>query len=184
MTQPKPKAKRPPKPTHKAQKRSIIQREQDLSTIAKMYLTGSTQAEIGLHLGVTQQQISQDVKEIQKRWLDSSLRDFDELRAEQLAKIDRLETNYWAAWERSCRDRKRQRAGTKTDSHDRTEHAEFTTEGRDGNPAFLAGVDKCIERRCKLLGLDAPIKQDVTFHETLYDMLIASGMDDAPAESP
>ncbi len=178
-----PKAKRPPKPTHKAQKRSIIQREQDLSTIAKMYLTGSTQAEIGLHLGVTQQQISQDVKEIQKRWLDSSLRDFDELRAEQLAKIDRLETNYWAAWERSCRDRKRQRRGEKTGDTN-VEHTEFTSEGRDGNPAFLAGVDKCIERRCKLLGLDAPVKQDVTVHQTMYDMLIASGLDDGnpPAE--
>jgi hypothetical protein len=32
-------------------------------------------------------------------------------------------------------------------------------EQRDGNPAFLAGVMSCIERRCKLLGLDAPVKQ-------------------------
>ena len=27
-----------------------------------------------------------------------------------------------------------------------------------GNPAYLAGVMSCIERRCKILGLDAPTK--------------------------
>jgi hypothetical protein len=35
-------------------------------------------------------------------------------------------------------------------------------EQRDGNPAFLAGVMSCIERRCKLLGLDAPVKSELT----------------------
>jgi hypothetical protein len=35
-------------------------------------------------------------------------------------------------------------------------------EQRDGNPAFLAGVMSCIERRCKLLGLDAPAKAELT----------------------
>jgi hypothetical protein len=29
-------------------------------------------------------------------------------------------------------------------------------EGQAGNPAFLAGVLTCIERRCSILGLDAP----------------------------
>lgn len=32
----------------------------------------------------------------------------------------------------------------------------LTTERRDGNPAFLAGVLACIDRRCRLLGLDEP----------------------------
>jgi len=154
------KPKRPKKPTYRAKTRSIIERERDFTVIAKMYLTGSTQAEIALHCGVTQQQISKDVKEIQARWLASSVRDFDEMRAEQLAKIDRLEMTYWNAWEESKRDHKRQRAGIKKGGKAQEEMAETTTEGRDGNPVFLAGVDKCIERRCKLLGLDAPIRAE------------------------
>ncbi|MHC4984512.1 MAG: hypothetical protein ACYTF6_15275, partial [Planctomycetota bacterium] len=30
--------------------------------------------------------------------------------------------------------------------------------GQAGDPRFLAGVQWCIERRCKILGLDAPTK--------------------------
>ena len=33
-------------------------------------------------------------------------------------------------------------------------------EQRDGNPAFLQGVLNCIDRRCKLLGIDAPTRTD------------------------
>ena len=33
---------------------------------------------------------------------------------------------------------------------------------KKGEPRFLQGVHGCIERRCKILGLDAPRKQEVT----------------------
>ncbi len=35
------------------------------------------------------------------------------------------------------------------------------SEQRNGNPAYLSGVQWCIDRRCKLLGLDAPIKAQI-----------------------
>ena len=31
-------------------------------------------------------------------------------------------------------------------------------EGQSGNPSFLAGVQWCINKRCEILGLDAPKK--------------------------
>jgi len=36
------------------------------------------------------------------------------------------------------------------------------TETRAGDPRFLAEINKLIERECKLLGLDAPTKQEYT----------------------
>lgn len=137
--------------------RNRIQRESDLQRIAEMYLSGRTQSDIGNTLGLTQQTISNDLKALQKRWVESSLRDFDDLRAEQLAKIDKIEAHYWAAWDRSRTERKRNKVGRKTGDTN-TDSVETATEGRDGNPAFLMGVERCIDRRCKLLGLDAPTK--------------------------
>ena len=33
---------------------------------------------------------------------------------------------------------------------------------RDGDPRFLEGIFKCIDKRCKMLGLDAPAKQEIS----------------------
>ncbi len=101
---------------------------------------------------------------MQKRWQESSLANTDANRAkldakkaEELAKIDALERTYWKAWRRSCKDREVQTAEKVTGDTARSKAA-TRREGQSGNPAFLAGVERCIDRRCKLLGLDAPRK--------------------------
>jgi hypothetical protein len=35
-------------------------------------------------------------------------------------------------------------------------------EAREGNPAFLAGVQWCINKRCEIFGFDAPKKNEPT----------------------
>lgn len=35
------------------------------------------------------------------------------------------------------------------------------TEQCNGNPAYLFSIQWCLDRRCKLLGLDAPIKAQI-----------------------
>ena len=120
--------------------------------IAARYLRGEYQVEIAAALGISQQQVSYDLKAIRAAWLASAVRDFDALKAQELAKIDAVEREYWLAWERSKKDKE-------------TEYSEDSSkgfksgkrrEGQAGNPAFLAGVLTCIERRCAILGLDAP----------------------------
>ena len=120
--------------------------------VARLYLQGNTQSEIAQQFGVSQMQISKDLAVIRSAWLQSAVRDFDAARAGELAKIDEVEREYWAAWKRSQEDKeiifeehgvKGKRSGSRT-------------EGQSGNPAFLAGVLTCIERRCAILGLDAP----------------------------
>ena len=75
-----------------------------------------------------------------------------------------MERTYWAAWERSCavaevRTAKVTRPpdaigadGTVTPGTTRTETSKREVV-QCGNPAFLRGVERCIEKRCKLLGL-------------------------------
>ena len=124
----------------------------DRQTIAERYLRGDYQEAIARDLGISQQQVSYDLKAIRAAWLASAVRDFDAAKAQELAKIDAVEREYWLGWERSQKPKE-------------IEYSEDTSkglksgkrrEGQAGNPAFLAGILTCIERRCAILGLDAP----------------------------
>ena len=42
-----------------------------------------------------------DLKRVREAWRESSVRDFDELRSIELLKIERVEREAWAGWERS-----------------------------------------------------------------------------------
>lgn len=139
-------------------RRTRKERERDLAKISEHYLRGYTQAQIGEILGFTQQQISLDLKEMQKRWKESALRNFDEAKAQELAKIDNLELEYWEAWHNSRGQKKvssTERADTASGQRNK---AQIRTEDMQSDPRFLEGVRWCVDRRCKLLGLDAPSK--------------------------
>lgn len=152
-------------PDQTGPKRTHHQILRDRQLVADWYCQGITQAEIAERINedrdyeLSQQTISNDLRAVQKAWLESSLRDFDEMRAEQLGKIDRLEREYWRGWERSCEDAETVRNEGPASG---VEKIVKTKKGQAGNPAFLAGVERCVERRCKLLGLDAPVKQELT----------------------
>ena len=135
--------------------------KRDRELVAKLYVQGKSQDAIAAIISeqykfsITRQQISIDLKEIRKQWLESSVRDFDALKSEQLAKIDYMESEAWDAWEKSKTNSKsvtRKQGGKLS--------GEVTTkvESLTGNPAYLNIVDRCIERRCRLLGLDAELR--------------------------
>jgi hypothetical protein len=48
------------------------------------------------------------------------------------------------------------------------------SEGQAGDPRFLQGVACCIDRRCKLLGLDKPDKVTIDWRQNLPDGFDAS----------
>jgi len=102
-------------------------------------------------LGVGQTTVSRDIKALQDQWLESSLVDFTAAKATELAKIDNLERIYYDAWERSCEDAE---TTTKKAVEDGKKEATKTTKGQVGDPRFLNGVQWCIDKRCKIFGLD------------------------------
>lgn len=148
-------------------KRSKVQIVDDRREIAAQYLRGKTQAEIARYIStdpergytLTVQQISYDLRKIQAEWQASALRDFDEKRAEELAKVDELERTYWQAWLDSCTESE---TITQEGTGDGVQRIRKTRTQQNGDPRFLNGVQWCIERRCKLLGFDAPQKQELT----------------------
>jgi hypothetical protein len=156
-------------------KRTKKQREYDLKEISGLYLQGWIQAEIAAHLAknrtyqISQQQISADIKAIQKRWLESSIRSFDEARAQELAKIDNLENVYWQQFEASQDPIVKRKTSKRVNRDDDDPHWKTTEATQEislgtGDPRFLQGVQWCIDKRCKLLGLDAPAKPDINYN--------------------
>jgi predicted transcriptional regulator len=143
-----------------AAKRTPVERNRDLKLTAEMYIRGKTQYEIASELGISQSQVNYDLKAIQAQWRESTTMNLDEAKAKELARLDELEREFWAAWEASKGERTQARQ--EKNNSGATVKASMMKEQRDGNPAFLNGVLSCIDRRCKLLGLDAPTKSELT----------------------
>lgn len=134
----------------------------DRRRIADLYLQGWIQADIADELHLSQPTVSRDLAALHKQWIASALVDFDAAKGSELAKIDRLEREYWRAWERSCEDAETvTQKGVEAAGQQRKE-ATKVVKGQSGDPRFLAGVQWCIDRRCKILGVDAPTRQEIT----------------------
>jgi hypothetical protein len=125
---------------------------------AELYVRGWTQQRIADHLNVTQQAVCRALKLIRREWRAARLRNYDQLVDEQLPRIDAIEAAAWDGWERS-------RAA-----------------GGAGNVRFLAVALNCVERRCKLIGADAPTKVNLGDLDRLIDEQLArlAGPTDGP----
>src|SRR4051794_20268826 len=82
----------------RARKTEIAQRRKN---VAELYIQGWNQTAIAEKLGMGQSTVCYDLQKLQKEWRESRVRDFDAARELEIQKIDRLEREAWAAWERS-----------------------------------------------------------------------------------
>jgi len=103
--------------------------------------------------------IHDDVVKLTARWQASALRDISQAKADELAKLDELEREAWAAWRRGI-GRKQSRT-TKTGGKE-GDTVSVKTEVLNGDPRYLAVIDNCIARRCEILGLKAPTKLEAS----------------------
>ncbi len=100
--------------------------------------------------------IANDVEALRAKWHDQAWRTYDAHVDEMLARIETVETEAWAAWERS----KSQQGTTATkivregnaDAPSR-EEASDRRQDRDGDPRFLTIILECQDRRARILGL-------------------------------
>lgn len=131
-------------------KRNRVQIKKDRLEIAQLYIRGRYQSEIAEMMGLSQQQISHDLKMIQREWQRSTTIALDEHKNRELARIDHLEQTAWAEWEASRRETK-----TKTVKAKNANSTEKTlrTQEQCGDPRYLQTIQWCIEQRCKILGI-------------------------------
>jgi hypothetical protein len=135
-------------------RRTTEQREVDLVKLAHGYLRGVLQKDMAVEFGVSGVQIHDDIKELHKRWRESQIINFNEAKVIELAKIDAIEQEAWAAWRRTIGKMKKYKhaEGEKGKSKERVMWHEA------GDPRFLTVMQTCVDKRCAILGLDAPKK--------------------------
>jgi hypothetical protein len=133
--------------THHNDDLAILQRRKQ---VVELYLQGWSQPAIAHHLEVSQPTICSDLKAIRQDWRDSAIRDFDELRATELQKLDLIEKEAWGAWQRS--QKPAQSAVVTGEGHD--QKARKSMKHQYGDPRFLQLISHCIGQRRAILGLD------------------------------
>ena len=95
-------------------------------------------------------------------------------------KVDRLEREYWAAWEASKEERQTTTTEQTADAEAERLKADIRKKERTGDPRYLAGVERCIAKRCGILGLNAPHKVAPTTPdgERPYQLVVKGMTDD------
>jgi hypothetical protein len=129
------------------------------SQVAELFLRGvKRQGELARQVGVDRSTVSRDLKVLNARWKESGVRDLDAAKGQELDRLDQLEREYWDAWQKSKGPHEVTTTEQTTGGDGERARAAIRTEEQHGDPRYLAGVQWCIEQRCKLLGLNAPQK--------------------------
>lgn len=154
--------------------RTPQQRIADQNTLAALYVKRIPQAVIGEQLGISQGQVSQDIKKLLKKWESEQINQIDRYKHEELERINLIETEMWEQWEiskgkgktivfksTSGKIKKKDSAlDTATNFIKNPENwrEEQTQESASGNMEYMRAIMWCIEERCKIIGLHAPKK--------------------------
>ena len=168
--------------------RTKAERARDRKNISERYLKGEYQVDIAKALGLSQSTVSRDIDVLVRYWRAVQYKNIDELKRIEIAKINNLELAYWQEWEESKKvkttKQKKQRGIDMTDTESGEKEVELVPfeksikkEKKTGNPAYLAGVQWCIAKRCEILGLNAPTESNVSgallFGHSLVDLINA-----------
>jgi predicted transcriptional regulator len=139
--------------------RSVAQQERDRREISRLYLQGMYQADIAEKLRLSQPTVSRDIQILIEEWKVQRVYDINEAKARELAKVDNLELEYWEAWHRSQQNAEKEIKKAKgIKGGTANQEIQKISEGQTGDPRFLSGIQWCIDRRCLILGVDAPKK--------------------------
>lgn len=164
-------------------KRDEEQRAFDMAFCSNLFLRGYSYRDIadalnkdlarrGAGYTLSFQMVYYDMRQLLIEWKRERLDNIDDYVTQALAKLDRMESELWDAWERSKHSEKKKtrssRRGDNVDmDNDNTKrygdygYTENTTEHLSGDARFFDLILKVEQRRAKLLGYDAPIKVDI-----------------------
>src|SRR5579872_1093089 len=113
---------------------------------------GWTQAAIASHLKVPQGTVSRDLATMREFWRDFPVYDFDKVRFEQLQKIDLVEAEAWAAWQRS----QQQRHSAALTRGKAGEQTRTSLQDQYGDPRYLREIARCVTQRYEMIGVQPP----------------------------
>ncbi len=132
-----------------------------------------THDEIGQAVGVAGITVKRDLKAIELQWREEAVKDIGKVTAEQIAKIDAVELHAWTQWRESVGTQKdgqrqpRERTRVTTKSELKQDGTKIETETDKmvetllPESKYLDIIQKCIEQRCRILGVKPPDVLDI-----------------------
>lgn len=167
----KPKANQLIPARDKYAKRTDAQRNYDRCVITSYLLQGYSHRWISEKVGLSEPTITKEVAIIQQYWEDHAITNWNQLRNQQLARIDVLEWEAWAGYYRSLRPsevetvqegraetvEKADRKGENASLDKLNRLARKVRKERDGERGWLDTVKWCIAERNRMLGFYAPL---------------------------
>lgn len=124
----------------------------------ELYIRGESPNQISQLLSVDPETTKMDLKALPKEWEDK-IRTLDEQRLIELNRLEAIEGELWQAWEKSKLDKEVRTEVTMTGGQSGGgSSSSVQVSGQVGDVRFLTEALKCMDRRARLLGLDAPTK--------------------------
>lgn len=140
-------------PTDHHEQLAILERRKN---VAARYIRGESQWQIARAFEVDQKTVSRDLQAVRAEWLKEAVRDMDEVKAKELAKIDATEAEAWKGWLKSQENAEVIKQRTSGEGEEETSVTEKVIKGQAGDPRFLEIILKCVQRRCEILGATDP----------------------------
>ncbi len=147
------------------------ERDQRRCLVAELYIQCYTLREISERAGVTVTQIYRDLQWAHEQWRSRAADAIEKLKQTELSRLDWLELEATKAWQRSIGKHVIETVKTTrvdvTASEQEIEADlpadEITrkSERLAGDPRFLDVIADCIKQRRAILGLDAPVRQEI-----------------------
>src|ERR1700719_1943922 len=163
-----------------------LAQQQRRADIMELRLKGYTNTQIAKELHVSNSVVSVEIKKIEDMYRASALVNMDVLKREASDTLMYLRNENIKAWERSQTDEetmvgtkskkpgKKPKKGEEADvPDDVTETVTHTKRGRDGNPAFLMGAERALEKWMQLWGLiDVKKEEDKSIEQKPISLII------------
>jgi len=159
-------------------KRTKLQIEDDLLIISKMTHQGISARSICEYINsirpykIGQDQVLQDRRTILSRIKAKNNKSLAEFRAAEIDRLDFLDKEASDAWEASKQDQVTQTRSIRKGSDGDEETTTVERKKQVGDAVFLMLRLKALERRCKLLGLDAPVKTEIEIGDRRLDVKV------------
>lgn len=136
------------------QKRTRTRREHDRQAIAGLRLREYSQLEIADALGLSLSTVKRELRHLHQEWQAEAQADTNETLSAELKRLEAVSREAWKGWELSLKEQT-----TTTEEGDSRKTRTTTT---SGDPRYLNTLLTAIERRCRILGIDAPSKVATT----------------------
>jgi hypothetical protein len=120
--------------------------------VADLWLKGWSQIKIAKECEIGRKKVRILLDKARALWLDRRNMALTDAIAEQLRRIDLIEAQAWEQWERSKQDAVENSMETSKDGFKKKQ----TIRPQTGDARYLDSMLKCVDMRCKLLGIYKP----------------------------